>query len=53
MLEFDEIYTITTIPSVNGRKLALIEADEYSFVERSLNRWVDRSYPDRLLLDLR
>ena len=38
-VEIDEIHEI---PCVNGRKLALIEADEYAFIDHNLERWADR-----------
>lgn len=38
LTETDEI---REIPCVNGRKMALIEEDEYAFVDRNLDRWSD------------
>lgn len=35
------------VPMFNGRKMALIEQDEYSFVAQSLNRWADRRFADK------
>lgn len=43
-----ETYTLDTepacLPAIYGRKSAIIDDDEYSFIEWDLQRWHDRAY---------
>lgn len=38
---------LNEVPCVNGRKLALIEQDEYEDVNRALDRWQDRRFTEQ------